>query len=105
MPNKTNDYFNINCNHFVRHYHQTDRVLVVGNCRYLMNLFLIPVQFLKFEYPSGSWHYAYCLMGYKLTINNIDIIRSVMVICWHRAKIEIFLKTLEKLPGTSQVLG
>ena len=62
---------------YVRHYHQTDRVLVVGNCRYLMNLFLIPVQFLKFEYPSDSWLYAYCLMGYKLTINNIDVIRSV----------------------------
>ena len=29
----------------------------------------------------------------------------VMVICWHRAKIEIFLETLEKLPSPSQVLG
>ena len=27
-----------------------------------------------------------------------------MVICWHRAKIEIFLETLEKLPSTSLVL-
>ena len=30
---------------------------------------------------------------------------SAMVICCYRAKIEIFLKTLEKLPSTSQVLG
>ena len=28
-----------------------------------------------------------------------------MVICWHRAKIEIFLETLEKLLCTSQVLS
>ena len=28
-----------------------------------------------------------------------------MVICWHRAKIEIFLETLEKLLWTSQVLS
>ena len=28
-----------------------------------------------------------------------------MVICWHRAKIEIFLETLEKLPSASQVFG
>ena len=30
---------------------------------------------------------------------------EIMVICWHRAKIEIFLETLEKLLCTSQVLS
>ena len=45
--------------------------------------------------------YNVCMQQVKTSLKN----SLEMVICWHRAKIEIFLKTLEKLPGTSQVLG
>ena len=38
-------------------------------------------------------------------IQSINIIVRILVICCYRAKIEIFLETLEKLPSTSQALG
>ena len=39
------------------------------------------------------------------TDNRVISRDKILVICWHRAKIEIFLETLEKLLCTSQVLS
>ena len=49
-----------------------------------------------------------CLIAtevHNFLLTHIYQYNSTMVICWHRAKIEIFLETLEKLPSASQVFG